>query len=209
MLRRLQELARRSPFEVAIVRGDRLETVWLTCTLRPPASAEAVAEAELRLGVALPDDYDRFLMISDGATLFADGGAAGRDLGSGAELLGAAALVRQAERTAADLPDCCIPETLVFTTLGGSGDGLAFAVGRVNPHGGCAVLDARASRRPEQWWVISRDFTTWLEGVLRDTIHPRSWGRSWDEEGGEQPPLPLGRIDLSTESLASPRASWR
>jgi hypothetical protein len=190
VLRQLGRLAERSPFEVALAAGPNLRSVTLCCALQPPAAPEALDEVELRLNMPLPADYRRFLLHSDGAALLAEVGPDGTT-DSGAELFGATALLKHAEETACDYRDWCVPELLFFATLGADGDRLAFETGRSNPYGGCAVLDARRDHRPDQWWVIARDFASWLAEVLSDLSHPHSFGRLWDLPGGAQPALPL------------------
>jgi hypothetical protein len=167
----------------------------LRCALNPPASPDAIAEAELRLGTALPADYVQFLLRSDGAALVANP-ASGREPGAAAALLGAAALVRHAEEMEYDYRAGCIPELVVFATIEEEGDRLAFETGRMNPFGGCGVLDARHDYRPDQWWVIARDFTSWLEAVLADGGAFSSFGRRWDVAFlATQPELPLNDPD--------------
>jgi hypothetical protein len=163
-----------------------------TSLLHPPATHDAIAEAELRLGAALPADYTAFLLHSNGASLVDT-----RDSGQPSiELLDAAALVRCAEEADWLDPAACVPELLVFARVGVEGDQLAFESRRMNPCQGCAVLDARRDRRPEQWWVIARDFADWLERVLTDPGPPGSFGRHWGATI-VQPPLPL--MDLLDE----------
>jgi SMI1/KNR4 family protein SUKH-1 len=190
VLRQLKRLAERSPFQVALDDRPNTRPVFLSCALQPPAALEEVDEVELRLNTRLPDDYRRFLLFADGATLLAEVGPDGATDG-GAELLGAAALLKRAEETACDYHDWGIPDLLTYASLGSDGDSLAFEIGRRNPYGGCAVLDARRNYRPDQWWVIARDFVAWLSLVLDDLSHPRSFGRVWDLPGGAQPALPL------------------
>jgi hypothetical protein len=168
----------------------------LICLLNPPAAPDAIAEAELRVGTPLPDDYKRFLRRSDGAVLFAETEVEPPDREGGAQLLDTTALARQAEELAGEYQPWCTPDVLVFATVGSDGDRLAFETARMNPFGGCAVLDARHGSRPDQWWVIARDFTSWLEGVLRDSGCAGSFGRLWGRRTpGGQLELPLSEGD--------------
>src|SRR5437667_11588819 len=58
-LRRLEVIATPSPIDAAT--DGRVEPAAgrLSCLLSPPAAADAIGEAELRLGAALPPDYRR------------------------------------------------------------------------------------------------------------------------------------------------------
>ena len=159
--------------------------------LQPPASPDALADTELRLGVTLPADYACFLIHADGATL-TDTGDPGRRM---MELLGTTALVRCAEETERLGRAACGPELLIFAAVGSNGDQLAFETARRNPCGGCAVLDAQPDDQSDRWWVIARDFGEWLERVLTDPGPPGSFGRHW-EPTVIQPSLPLP--DLSS-----------
>jgi hypothetical protein len=188
-LRRLEELVRLSPLEAAVMEGPRVVVVRRCCALRPPAAPEAISDAELRLGATLPEDYSRFLRRSNGAILFADAGES-EGTATGAELYGAEALVRHAEELEAQFPGGPAAEVVVFGAVGLEGDRLAFESMRRDPFGGCAVLNGRRGWQPDRWWVIARDFTSWLEAVLRETAAHRSFGRNWHEES-EQPLLPL------------------
>jgi hypothetical protein len=192
-LRRLEALSSSAQDPVS-VGTTALRAPHLTCQPRPPASPDAIAEAELHLGTALPGDYKRFLHHSDGATLFA---AEERDLMS-LDLLGTADLVRQAEVVEREYQARCIPELIVFAAVGKEGDRLAFETPRRNPFGGCGVLDARRDYRPDQWWVIARDFTSWLEEVLADTTGAGSFGRLWGWKAPSlQPELPFIDVDAT------------
>lgn len=161
----------------------------LVAEFRTPATPDIVADTELRLGARLPEDYVYFLLHSDGASLFDAGSPSRRSM----ELFGTAALIRGAEEAAWERPASCAPEQLVFASIGSDGDRLAFETGRVNPRRGCAVLDARSGHRPDQWWVIGRDFIDWLERLLADPGPLGSFGRQW-EPSLLQPTLPL--LDL-------------
>jgi hypothetical protein len=181
-LRRLESLAAASDFRES--ETDR--SLLLRCELRPSASLDALDEAELQIGAALPADYRRFLLRSDGAVLTSTETPV-----ESLELLGTGELVRHAEAAAAHYADGCIPETMLFATIGERGDGLAFDLTRLNPYGGCGVLDARCGYRPDQWWTIACDFTSWLHAMLRETGPAGSFGRDWTQ-GPEQLPLPFG-----------------
>jgi hypothetical protein len=146
-----------------------------------PASLDQIAEAELRLGTAIPVDYTRFLLRWNGLTVLVPGGP-GRPSPLELRLLGTELLTDGAEQIEARYPVSCIPELLRFAAVGSDGDALAFATGRMNPLGGCAVLDARRSSRPERWWVVARDFTSWLVELLRPGRAAASLGRDWCEE---------------------------
>jgi hypothetical protein len=106
------------------------------------------------------------------------------------ELLGTEALIRCAEEMEYDYRAWCIPELVIFATLGPDGDHLAFETGRMNPGGGCGVLDARHDYRPDQWWVIAPDFADWLERLLKEIGPPGSFGRHW-QDSELQPSLPF------------------
>jgi len=188
LLRRLAGPAASGTPETAGAPAGRLSAVF-----RPPATHDIVADTELRLAAALPEDYLFFLLRSDGASLF-DAGSPGR---RSMELFGTSELVRVAEEAAGGRPTSCAPELLVFASIGSDGDRLAFDTGRVNPRRGCAVLDARSGHRPDQWWVINRDFTDWLDRLLTDPGPPGSFGRHW-EPALLQPTLPL--LDLPDPS---------
>lgn len=192
-LRRLQALADRSPFEVAVNDRGRVKSMRLACRLNPPAATDAIAETELQLGTALPPDYARFLLYANGATLFMPVEPEAVSEIGGAELLGTAVLVQQAEAMELDYRAGCIPELVVFALIGADGDRLAFETGRMSPYGGCGVLEARRDHRPDQWWVIARDFTSWLEELLRGAARSRApASRLWGAElAVEQPELPL------------------
>lgn len=179
-LRRLQQAAADPPSG-----GDDLSARGLTGILQPPASSDAIGEAELRLGTALPADYTRLLFHSNGVVLVHSSAPEQCSI----ELFGTAELVRCAEEMEGDYHGCCIPELLIFAAVGTEGDHLAFQTGRMNPDRGCAVLDARRQYRPDQWWVIAPDFTDWLERVLKERGLPGSFGRQW-EPMAPQPPLP-------------------
>jgi hypothetical protein len=186
-LRRLEALCSPTP-DPTSVGTVSLRAPGLSCQPKQPASPDAIAETELRLGTALPGDYKQFLHHWDGATLFAVDESSSTSL----ELLGTAALVRHAEEVEREYPAWCIPELVIFASVGNDGDRLAFETGRMNPYGGCAVLDARGDYRPDQWWVIARDFTSWLEAVLHDTTGGGSFGRHWGQKShGLQPELPF------------------
>lgn len=158
---------------------------WFRCDLRPPASLEALDETELQIGAALPDDYRRFLLRCNGAVL-----SSSETQAEALVLLGTSELVQHAEASAARYGDGCIPELVLFATIGERGDGLAFDLTRLNPYGGCGVLDARSGCRPDQWWTIACDFTSWLHAMLRETGPTGSFGRDWPR-GPEQLPLPF------------------
>jgi hypothetical protein len=191
VMRRLRDLLERPPVEAASAGDLAPPASHLHGSLNPPAILDAIAEAELRLGTALPADYVQFLLQSDGATLVA-GSAASSECDIAAELLGTRALVRHAEEMEYDYRAGCIPELVIFATVGTDGDRLAFETGRINPFGGCGVLDARHDHRPDQWWVIARDFTSWIEAVLADRSACSSFGRQWEVASVEtQPELPL------------------
>ena len=191
VLRRLEELAGPPVAEAAAAGEAAAHAARIRCALNPPALPDAIAEAELRLGTALPADYVQFLLRCDGATLFADAGSA-NEPGLAAELLGTEALVRHAEEMECLYRAGCIPELVIFAAIGADGGRLAFETGRMNPFGGCGVLDARHDYRPDQWWVISRDFTSWLEELLADRCAFGSFGRRWDRVLPDpQPELPL------------------
>lgn len=184
-LRRLAELASSSAEDPAAVEHAGPVGAVLHCTQNPPAVPDAIAEAELRLGTALPADYVQFLLSSDGALLREGSGLA-------AELLGTAALVRHAEEMEYAYRARCIPDLVIFATVGGEGDRLAFETGRMNPCRSCGVLDARRDYRPDQWWVIARDFTAWLDQILYSDASHSSFGRHWDQALSVlQPALPL------------------
>jgi SMI1/KNR4 family protein SUKH-1 len=190
VVRRLRDLVEPFPVAAAGAGDPGPSALRLRGALNPPATPDSIAEAELRLGTALPADYVQFLLQYDGATLVAD--TVGSQLGIAAELLGTRALVRHAEEMECDYLAWCIPELVIFATVGTDGDRLAFETGRMNPFGGCGVLDARHDHRPDQWWVIARDFTSWLEAVLADRGATSSFGRHWDVAFVEtQPELPL------------------
>jgi SMI1/KNR4 family protein SUKH-1 len=190
-VRRLRDLVDPSPVEAAGAGEPVPRAVRLRGSLNPPATPDAIAEAELRLGTALPADYSQFLLQCDGATLAADATVSGEP-GIAAELLGTRALVRHAEAMEYDYHAWCIPELVIFATVGTEGDRLAFETGRMNPFGGCGVLDARHDYRPDQWWVIARDFTAWLDAVLKDPRAAGSFGRAWDDTSpAAQPELPF------------------
>lgn len=182
-LRRLEEWAGTPHREEAPGGG-------ITGEFSPPARPDAIAEAELRLGTALPADYVAFLLRHDGARFQAAHLAPGSSHFS-AELLGTEALAQQAEEMEYDYPAWCIPELVIFATVGDDGDRLAFETGRMNPYGGCGVLDARHNFRPDQWWVIARDFTAWLEALLAERGSLESFGRGDPAALELQPPLPL------------------
>jgi hypothetical protein len=178
-------------------KGTASEAHRLICVLNPPAASDAIAEAELRVGTPLPDDFKRFLRHANGAVLFAETNEAELSTGDGgARLLDTAALARQAEALAGEYQPWCTPDVLLFATVGSDGDRLAFETARMNPFGGCAVLDARHGSRPDQWWVIARDFTSWLETVLRDSGCASSFGRLWGRRSPDgQLELPLSEGD--------------
>jgi cell wall assembly regulator SMI1 len=158
----------------------------LSSLLRPPATPDQVMETEHHQGIALPEDYVALLLRSDGASLTDHQEAGSCTI----DLLGTAALVRCAEERAWDRTAGALQELVVFATIGSDGDCLAFETGRMNPWRGCAVLDARPAYRSDQWWVICRDFTDWLNRVLTDPGPPGSFGRHW-EPMEVQPVLPI------------------
>jgi hypothetical protein len=170
--------------------GNTSATASLSCVLYPPAAPYAIDEAELRIGAGLPDDYRRFLCRADGAVLTAT-----EDESERLELLGTEGLVRHAEAAAGDSA-ASIPELIRFATIGERGDGLAFDLTRLNPYGGCGVLDARSGRRPDQWWIIACDFTSWLLAMLHQSCPTGSFGRDWTR-GPEQLPLPFPDVTAS------------
>jgi hypothetical protein len=170
----------------------RTDLGGLECRRNPPAAPEVIAEAELTLGTALPQDYRQFLRCCDGAMLFVEGTGGP----TSTILFGTADLVRHAEETERTYQEWCIPELVVFASVGDEGDWLAFETARMNPYGGCGVLDARQDCRPDQWWVIARDFTSWLEEVLADIAGVRSFGRLWSSQPTAwQPELPFHEDD--------------
>jgi SMI1/KNR4 family protein SUKH-1 len=190
-LRRLEMLSGRAAVDASVSGQGVFDAPRLCCALNPPAPPDAIAEAELRLGTALPADYVQFLLHCDGAALVLDNGGSSEP-SAAADLLGASALVRHAEEMEYDYRSWCIPELVIFATIGSDGDHLAFETGRMNPFGGCGVLDARHDYRPDQWWVIARDFTSWLGAVLADPGAVSDFGRRWDAAFPEtQPVLPL------------------
>lgn len=190
-LRRLEQLDASAGGGPAALEPAGAAGVLRHCVLNPPALPDAIAEAELRVGAALPADYCRFLLFSDGAVLAEETGLA-------AELLGAQALARHAEELECVYPTGCIPEVVVFATVGVDGDRLAFDTGRMNPVRGCGILDARRDCRPDQWWVIARDFTSWLEEILGCRAPAASFGRRWGDRSGEaQPELPFQNVEAA------------
>jgi hypothetical protein len=181
-LRRLEGLV-----DWPISQGDRVgpaPTPALQCELRTPAGADALDEAELSLGAVLPADYRRFLLRTNGALL-----SSPAPHGDCLCLLGTHELIRHAETAEVGPPERCSPDLILFATIGDQGDGLAFDLARLNPYGGCPVLDARAGRRNDQWWIIACDFTSWLHAMLRETCPSGSFGRDWSQP--EQLPLPF------------------
>ncbi len=188
-LRRLEEIAHTPAVETPPPLSPGFP--GLACVLNPPALPDAVAETELRLGTALPADYVRFLLHCDGARLCAAEAETGVS-DAAAELLGTEALVRRAEEMEYGYRAECIPELVIFAAIGTEGNHLAFDTGRRNPSGGCGVLDARRDYRPDQWWVIARDFTSWLDDLLTERGALASFGRCWNSPVPElQPRLPL------------------
>ena len=178
-LRRLEELSGRAVAEAPVIAHGVPPAPRLRCALNPPAPPDAIAEVELRLGTALPADYVQFLLHCDGAALIV-ANSSDSEPRAAADLLSASALVRQAEEMECDYRSGCIPELVIFATIGSDGDHLAFETGRMNPFGGCGVLDARHDYRPDQWWVIARDFTSWLGAMLDDRGAVSDFGRRWD-----------------------------
>jgi hypothetical protein len=163
-----------------------------------PASLDQIAEAELQVGTAIPIDYTRFLLRWNGLSLLVPPGQ-GRPAPIELRLLGTDLLPTAAAELEARSPGCCIPDLVLFAAVG-DGDGLAFAAGRTNPLGGCAVLDARRGCPPERWWVIARDFTSWLVELLRPGRAAASLGRDWSDE--LQLALPFDETDeLETKGL--------
>ena len=185
-LRRLERLARQPEGHEI---GSAAEPA-LSCALQRPATLEEIAGAELRLGAALPGDYRRFLLRSNGAMLSMLGPDDSRLV-----LLGTDGLVAQAEATEGALNLECVTERVLFAAIGNEDDALAFDISRMNPYGGCAVLDARNGFRPDRWWVVACDFTSWLTAVLREMGPSGSFGRSW---AIASPQLALPHLDDDT-----------
>ncbi len=130
----------------------------------PPATSTALQVCKEKLPAPLPPEYQDFLMVHDGATLYYDNeyGQWGFDLYGTAELTQRNAEAEWREWLVEPWP----PSYLVFGRPWAEPDLLIFDTARITLQGECVVVDGDHEEQIANWKVIARSFSEWLDHLV-------------------------------------------
>ena len=113
--------------------------------------------------IKIPDDYIDFLKIFNGWTLFKH-----KDLG-GFKFLGTNDIVKETENQRETYEEYWDDTITVFCTIICDGDFISF---RNNSDGEYDILDCCHDDKPEDWKIIDRSFSSFLERLIAEKGKP-------------------------------------
>lgn len=156
----LEKLFQKTQVERTLECTDLLGNI-IRCTFewKPPVCKEMLKILKNEFNLNLPEDYEKFLFMSNGAILYND------DEDSGYRLLSLEEAIQYTEKKKKGGYDGIKDDWLIFMSNLFDSDFLLFDMSRMNRNQ--YILDGIADEREEEWRYLKWDFRTLMNLLFR------------------------------------------